>query len=559
VFSHIQEINVDNRRSGLQGFAMSLRAVDSQRSFYHTDYLAGNLFGPANRYRLFREKIWPKLLELAPKLEALYCAENGRPPIDPVLLCGVTLLQFMEKVADRGASEHVVYHLGWKYALDLELDDEGFHSTVLVYFRDRLEEKKAERLIFDGVVDLLIELGLVKRKGKQRLDSTHIVGYVKAMSWMECAIETLRLVLEDLEHEVGNKEGPEFWSRLWELYVESHLDWRLNKIEQANRHRQCGKDMRYLLEWIATENPKLAEREAVKLLRRVFDEQFEVVEGKLELSPQRPSHAVQNPHDPDAHYANKLTKQWTGYKVHVAETVDPEVPIKKKGEPTEHFITEMFTTEAAQDEMAGLTEVLKREQQHHEITPQAMYSDAGYVTEHTLTQAEQNGLELLGPTRPDPHKGAYNSDAFQVDVDKRQAVCPAGKLSTQCSRIKDSFMGTEYYRIEWGNQCDSCPVQKHCTRSKGGRRTLVVGLRHDLVEQRRREMKEAGFSERMHPRNGIEGTHSELVRGHGMRRTKYRGLSRVGLSHYFMGAACNVKRYLNLLAFQMRTPALSPA
>ena len=38
----------------------------------------------------------------------------------------------------------------------------------------------------------------------------------------------------------------------------------------------------------------------------------------------------------------------------MAETVDPEVPIKEKGEPTEHFITEMFTTEATQDEMAGL-------------------------------------------------------------------------------------------------------------------------------------------------------------------------------------------------------------
>jgi DDE family transposase len=156
----------------------------------------------------------------------------------------------------------------------------------------------------------------------------------------------------------------------------------------------------------------------------------------------------------------------------------------------------MFTTEAAQDEMTGLTEVLKREQQHHEITLQAMYSDAGYVTEHTLTQAEQKGLELLGPTRPDPHKGPYNTDAFEVDVNKRQAICPQGKLSTQCSRIKDGFMGTEYYRLEWASQCDSCPVQKQCTRSKSGRRTLVVGLRHDLVEQRRREMKEAGFSKR---------------------------------------------------------------
>ena len=63
----------------------------------------------------------------------------------------------------------------------------------------------------------------------------------------------------------------------------------------------------------------------------------------------------------------------------MAETVDPEVPIKEKGEPAEHFLTEMFTTEAAQNEMAGLTEVLTREQQHHEITPQAMYTDAGYV------------------------------------------------------------------------------------------------------------------------------------------------------------------------------------
>ncbi len=538
---------------------MSVRPVGVQRSFYHTDYLAGNLFGPANRYRLFREKIWPKLLELAPKFEALYCAENGRPPIDPVLLCGVTLLQFMEKVADRRASEQVVYHLGWKYALDLELDYDGFHATVLVYFRDRLEEKKAQRLIFDGVVDLLIELGLVKRKGKQRLDSTHIVGYVKAMSWMECAIETLRLALEDLKAEVGQKKRPEFWDRLWAFYVENNLDWRLSKTEQANRHWQCGQDIRDLLEWIDAANPKLAEREAVKLLRRVFGEQFEVVEGKLELATHRPSRAVQNPHDPDAHYADKKTKQWTGYKVHVAETVDSEEPIKEKGEPAEHFITEMFTTEAAQDEMAGLTEVLKREQEHHEITPQAIYTDAGYVTESTLTQAQQSGIELLGPTRPDPHKGPYNSDAFHVDVDKRQAVCPQGKLSTQCSRIKDSFMGTEYYRIEWGNQCDSCPVQKQCTHSKSGRRTLVVGLRHDLVEQRRREMKQSGFSKSMHPRNGIEGTHSELVRGHAMRRTKYRGLSRVGLSNYFIGAACNVKRYLNLLAFQMRTPALSPA
>ena len=80
----------------------------------------------------------------------------------------------------------------------------------------------------------------------------------------------------------------------------------------------------------------------------------------MQLRRKRPSRAVQNPHDPDAHYADKGKKQWIGYKVHVAESVDPEQPAKKKGEPDEHFITEILTTEAAQDEMAGLTRSLKR-------------------------------------------------------------------------------------------------------------------------------------------------------------------------------------------------------
>jgi len=79
-----------------------------------------------------------------------------------------------------------------------------------------------------------------------------------------------------------------------------------------------------------------------------------------------------------------------------------------------------------------------------------MYADAGYVTERTLAQADNNAMELLGPTRPDPHKGPYNADAFVVDVENQRAICPQGKTSTQCSHIKDGYMETEYYRLEWG-------------------------------------------------------------------------------------------------------------
>lgn len=532
--------------------------MNRQQSFYHTHFVCSDLFGAGDRYRLFRDKVLPQLLKLRGQLEGLYCEDNGRPGIDPVVLCGVTLLQFMEKVSDRRAAEQVAYHLGWKYGLELELSYPGFHPTVLVYFRDRLEENQAQRVIFDGIVDLLIEQGLIKRGGKQRIDSTHILGYVKEMSRLECASETIRLALEELAGE-GIKPRPEFWERLWVLYVQSRVDWRLSKAERESRYRQCGQDMKELLEWIERAQRELGELESIQLLRRVFVEQFEVVEGVISVRRTRPSQAVQNPHDPDAHYADKGTKQWIGYKVHVMESVDPEKSAKVKAEPGEHFITEIVTTEAAQDEMAGLAEGLKRQQEKHETTPEGVYADGGYVTAGTLAQADATGMELYGPTRPDPHKGIYNAQAFVVDVDNERAVCPQGKSSTQCSRINDSYMGTEYYRFEWGSQCDSCPVQKQCTRAKGGRRFLAVGLRHDLVQKRREEMRAEGFTRSMYPRNGIEGTHSELVRGHGLRRTKYRGLGRVAMSHYFMGAACNVKRWLRRLAFEMEMGGMSPA
>jgi hypothetical protein len=46
--------------------------------------------------------------------------------------------------------------------------------------------------------------------------------------------------------------------------------------------------------------------------------------------------------------------------------------------------------------------------------------------------------------------------------------------------------------------------------------------------------------QRMHRRNAIEGTWSELARGHGMRRSRYRGFGKVELQNLLIGTACNM-------------------
>jgi hypothetical protein len=55
----------------------------------------------------------------------------------------------------------------------------------------------------------------------------------------------------------------------------------------------------------------------------------------------------------------------------------------------------------------------------------------------------------------------------------------------------------------------------------------------------------------MKHRNGIEGTQSELVRAHGIRRARYRGLAKARLQNYFAGAACNVKRWISRKVWEL--------
>src|SRR5512141_839326 len=119
---------------------MSLPHRDPQRSFFDVSFLAETLFDDKDPYRLFRREVWPALEAKRGELEGMYCVDNGRPAIDPVLVGGVTLLQFMEKAPDRQALERLRLHLGWKHALGLAVDYAGFDATTLVHFRRRLLE-----------------------------------------------------------------------------------------------------------------------------------------------------------------------------------------------------------------------------------------------------------------------------------------------------------------------------------------------------------------------------------------------------------------------------------
>jgi transposase len=529
---------------------MSLPEFTCQGSLFSVDHLLGDQFPADDRFRLFAEQIYPLLVQVRPQLQAAYCPDNGRRSLEPVLLLGVSLLQFMERCPDRQALECLKYHLGWKLALGRELALEAFDPSSLVVFRQRLIAHDQAKLAFDAVLDGLRAAGLISKRARQRLDSTHVLGLVARLSLLELLRETMRLALKELAADPA-LAMPRFWSGLWERYVENKLDYRLDEAALKDKQLQAGEDMSLLLAWAAGQEAARGQR--MQLLQRVWEENFQSVDGQLQLHPQ-PAGAVKNPHDPQATWSTKgkdKKKDWVGYKVQVAETV-PEAPAEA-GEPTGAFLTAVETQAATESDEAGMVQVLAEQENSGLEAPPELFVDSAYVSGQAIREAREAGRELVGPAQePAARNKTFQSDTFDVAVEQRTALCPAGRCSSNCSRLEEKATGKVSYRLEWGRQCRDCPLREQCVGQGQEHRTLRVGEDHTYLQARRREQKTEAFQERMHRRNAIEGTQSELVRGHGLRRARYRGLAKVRLQNYLIGAACNVKRWIARRRWQFR-------
>src|SRR6266849_6550297 len=119
----------------------------------------------------------------------------GQPGLPPGRLALIIILQFRENLADRQAAEAVRARIDWKYLLGLELTDPGFDFSVLSEFRGRLLDGNAEALLLDQLLERCRALGLLKARGQQRTDATHVLAAIRVLNRLELVAETLRAAL----------------------------------------------------------------------------------------------------------------------------------------------------------------------------------------------------------------------------------------------------------------------------------------------------------------------------------------------------------------------------
>jgi len=90
----------------------------------------------------------------------LYPSTTGRPSIPASRVLTVMVLQVLEGLSDTEATEQVRYNLRWKLALGLDLEDPGFHPTVLTYWRRRIATSETPGLLAELVAEVIRATGV---------------------------------------------------------------------------------------------------------------------------------------------------------------------------------------------------------------------------------------------------------------------------------------------------------------------------------------------------------------------------------------------------------------
>jgi transposase len=524
---------------------MSLQPQEIAPVPEETERIARAAFPKGNIYLRLRDEIGTIFDD--PMFAPLFPA-RGQPAECPWQLALITVMQFIEGLSDCQAADAVRSRIDWKYALGLELTDPGGDASVLCEFRARLIAGNLEQALLETMLARFKERGLLKARGQQRTDSTHVLAAVRTLNRLESIGETLRAALNSLATVapawLADLVAPDWFER----YATRVEEYRLPKGEAARTAlgERIGADGHTIL--VAVYAPSapawLRELPAVQTLRRAWVHQFhlddDVVRWRKAADLPPAGTRFDSPYDTDARYGNKRSTTWTGYKVHLTETSDADTP---------HLITHVETTSAPVSDI-DMTAPIHQALADKGLLPAAHLADAGYVDADLLISSHRDHeIDLVGPVRPDTSWQAkagqgFDVPAFTIDWEARTVICPEGQTSFDWVPSRDSW-GNDTIHIGFHRKtCAACPSRSLCTRSKTGPREITVRPQpqHEALQEVRRNQETEAWRARYGKRAGVEGTVSQAVRVFGLRRCRYLGLAKTRLQHIFTALALNVVR-----------------
>lgn len=528
---------------------MSLHPKPETRVPEETIRVARAAFPKGNAYMTLRDE-----------LEAIYTdsqfaplfSQRGQSAESPWRLAVVTILQFAEGLSDRKAADAVRSRIDWKYLLGLALEDPGFDFSVLSEFRDRLIAGEMEQQLLDLLLERFRDRGLLKARGKQRSDSTHVQAAIRNLNRLELVGETMRHALNTLAVSsptwLKAHVPPEWYERYGLRFEQSRLP--KTEIQREKLALQIGQDGQQLMLWAyAPEAPEMVQKDpAMETLRRVWVQQFYIQDEEVfwrQSDNVPPSElAIHSPYDPEARFSIKRQTEWLGYKAHLTETCEEDQP---------NLITHVETTVGTiQDEQ--MTDPIHQALEDKALLPKEHLLDRGYVNTNVLINSqEQYGVEVIGPIKVDTTWQAqsgkgFDVSCFMIDWEQHKVTCPRGQVSQVWTDNRTDRAGNPQIYVRFAkSSCQACPVRADCTRSAEGPRTLSFKPKtaFEVLQWARQREHTQEFKERYAKRAGIEGTISQGTRSFDLRRSRYIGQAKTHLQHILIAVAINLARFVD--------------
>jgi transposase len=522
-----------------------LKSKGEQGSFYDAEYLCEQLIPPDSFYRKFKELVTP--LVQGADLDAMYCGDNGRPPISPSLLAMAVILQFYRGFSDREMETACMYDIQIKYALGLKLDERPFDHSSLGDFRKRLLENSREKEIFDKILEHLIEQGLVKKDEIQRIDATHVLADLAIPTMVTLVKKGIYEVLKPL---ADHKEAYEAlgkvvdFSQYTKKKVNDEGPGRLDLEKRKRKLVEVVSDARKVLEHTKPLKTNKDLKEPIELLKRILRENIEEDgdgDPKERGYKEKPKDILVSPIDPDARFgAKSATKRFMGYKANVTESVGNNI------------ITNVKVMPGNAHDGTTMVEAIV-EQKGNGLVPAKVIGDSAYGRMSNREELKGNGTMVVAPiyNKNDRAKGIYPKSMFKYDAEKKLLTCPQGVTTKAAYWDERHQLHSFHFPMA---KCNACAVQKECTRDADGRRTVGISIRHEEMMQAETYNRSEQFKKDMKFRPAVERKLAELVRYHGLRRARYRGLKKLGLQGYFTAAAVNIKRWFKLLVSRAGPP-----
>lgn len=441
-------------------------------------------------------------------VEELYCEDNGRPSIDPVVLFKMVLIQHLYGLPSlRRTAAEVEVNVAYRWFLGYGLREETPHFSTLSYnFRHRFTSETADQ-IFNWVLSEIAEAGYLSPTAVF-IDGTHIKANANNKKKIQEEVpEAAKRYAEELLREI-NEDREEHGKKPFDDH-DNHDD---DNHDDRDHHDKPSKPNKN------TSKKKLARRKKMKTVTKSTT-------------------------DPESGlFVKGDHKRQFAYEAHTA--------CDKHG-----YVLETVVTPGNVHDSVAFDDVYdKVTERFPEI--ETVVADSAYKTPHICKKVFDDGRVLsTAYKRPMTMKGGHEWWKYVYDEHYDCIICPEYQVLHYSTTNRDG------YREYKSNPeiCKNCPTRHLCTHSQN---CVKVVQRHiwkhyeELADDARYTPEYADLYKKR--KETIERVFADAKEKHAMRYTPYRGLAQVSIWVRLKFAAMNLKKFAKRKWRDMNPSLLSP-